>query len=107
VTGFSGDVWLRLTNESVSTRATVRGTTVGLEDLGGKDPRGSLASEAVGHSTDSLSTGLCAVGLDDEDPPAKFDAEGRDEQVEFAFAVYTGLDSDPKRASNVTGVCGR
>ena len=106
VTGFGGDVWLRLTNGSVSARATAGETTVGLEGLGTDEASGSLSSPALGDSTDAAASGLCAVGLSDTDAPAEFDVADED-RVEVAFGVYTGPDADRPSATEVASACAR
>ena len=107
LTGFGGDVWVQLSNESVSTRATAGETEVGLEDLGTDDASGSLASPALGDSASPLSAGLCAVGLSDEDAPAQFDVDSEDDRAEVAFGVYEGPNEDRQTASDVVRSCGR
>lgn len=104
LTGFGGDVWVQLTNESVSTRATTGETTVGLDDLGSEDASGSLDSPALGDSTSAVTAGLCAVGLADEDAPAQFDVT-EDDRVEVQFGVYDGPDADRETASDVVHSC--
>jgi hypothetical protein len=106
VTGFGGDVWVRLTNESVSARATAGETVVGLEALGTDDASGSLSSPALGDSTAAAASGLCAVGLSDEDAPARFEVADED-RVEVAFGVYTGPESDRPAATEVASACAR
>ena len=106
LTGFGGDVWVQLTNESVSARATAGETEVGLEGLGTDEASGSLASPALGDSTDAAASGLCAVGLSDEDAPARFDLTGED-RVEVAFGVYTGPDEDRPGVTEVASACAR
>ena len=85
VVGFGGDAWVRMTDDSVSTRARAGETTVGLEGLGTENASGSLSSPAVGDSTDPLRTGLCATGLDGSDSPLGVTVDEGDERVDVTF----------------------
>jgi hypothetical protein len=107
LTGFGGDVWVQVRNESISTRATAGETEVGLEDLRTGDASGSLASPALGDSVRPLSAGLCAVGLSDEDTPAQFEVTPADDRAEVAFGVYEGPDRERSGAADVVRSCAR
>ncbi|MEF8843654.1 MAG: hypothetical protein V5A62_18860 [Haloarculaceae archaeon] len=98
VVGFGGDVWARMSNESVSVRAETGETTVGLEELGTENASGSLSSPALGDGTaDPLRTGLCASGLNGSDSPVGVTVDEEEERADVAFRGYT--EPDPRDAS--------